>query len=170
MTRYARPPFREPRMKAITLWQPWAWAIARAGKRIENREWSPGRELRQGEPVAIHASYRLEDCGFPVGAPGPPGASEFVRVLDKEGRRIAPDPEDAACILGGVVAVAIFDRVIRSEPRGLQAGWWVGPVGWVFSEVTSLALPVPCSGKQKIWRLGEAESERVLELWARELI
>lgn len=49
-------------MKAITVRQPWAWAICHAGKRVENREWnkSPGMiaQARRlvGQTIAIHAA------------------------------------------------------------------------------------------------------------------
>lgn len=49
-------------MKAITIQQPWAWAICHAGKRIENRAWhnAPGllAQARRlvGQRIAIHAA------------------------------------------------------------------------------------------------------------------
>jgi ASCH domain-containing protein len=39
-------------MKAITIRQPWAWAIINAGKDIENRDWNTHFRGR----VAIHAA------------------------------------------------------------------------------------------------------------------
>jgi hypothetical protein len=46
-------------MKALTLWQPWSWAIAHAGKRIENRTWRPlGCVINQ--QIAIHAGKQLD--------------------------------------------------------------------------------------------------------------
>ena len=47
-------------MKALTVIQPWAWAIAHAGKRVENRTWGPPRDVI-GQRIAIHAGRRLDD-------------------------------------------------------------------------------------------------------------
>lgn len=41
-------------MKALSVKQPWAWAIMRAGKTIENRP----RRTHLRETIAIHASLR----------------------------------------------------------------------------------------------------------------
>ena len=38
-------------MKALTIWQPWAWCIIHAGKDIENRSWA----TKSIGPLAIHA-------------------------------------------------------------------------------------------------------------------
>lgn len=46
-------------MKALTVQQPWAWAIIHGGKNIENRStlW------RYRGPLAIHAGMRISDRG-----------------------------------------------------------------------------------------------------------
>jgi hypothetical protein len=43
--------------KALSIRPPWAWAIAHARKRVENR----GRRTKYRGPVAIHASKRLTE-------------------------------------------------------------------------------------------------------------
>ena len=52
-------------MKALSIRQPWAWAICNAGKRVENRAWlsSPGmvgaaRKL-VGQDILIHAAQSM---------------------------------------------------------------------------------------------------------------
>src|SRR5260370_1114928 len=46
-------------MRALSVRQPWAWAIAAAGKDVENRSWKSGyRGL-----IAIHAAMTREDAG-----------------------------------------------------------------------------------------------------------
>jgi hypothetical protein len=52
-------------MKALTVCQPWAWAIIHAPKRIENRTW---RTSHRG-PLAVHAglSQRLVRGNLPDG-------------------------------------------------------------------------------------------------------
>jgi hypothetical protein len=41
-------------MKAISIRQPWAWAIVSAGKRVENRDWKHPPRYRG--PVLLHAA------------------------------------------------------------------------------------------------------------------
>lgn len=49
-------------MKAISVRQPWAWAICHAGKRVENREWDPrsgnasAARYLIGQTILIHAA------------------------------------------------------------------------------------------------------------------
>lgn len=47
---------------AITLWQPWAWAISDYTKRIENRTWAPPN-WRKGQTMAIHAGATIDPNG-----------------------------------------------------------------------------------------------------------
>src|SRR5262245_33853273 len=42
-------------MRALSLWQPWASAIALGAKRVETRDWS----TRYRGPLAIHAAKRV---------------------------------------------------------------------------------------------------------------
>lgn len=44
-------------MKALTLRQPWAWAVASGHKKVENRVWAP----RYRGPLLIHAGVAVED-------------------------------------------------------------------------------------------------------------
>lgn len=41
-------------MRAISLWQPWCWAILCLGKDVENRTWS----TRHRGPLVLHAAQR----------------------------------------------------------------------------------------------------------------
>ena len=121
-------------MKAISLWQPYAWMVAHAGKNIENRGWT-ARHL-VGEDIAIHAGMRLDeealqdlvDDGF---EPPPPGRIEH----------------------GCIVAVARLARVITdADPEARDSNWFVGPYGFVLEDVVAID-PVPTRGQQKFWNL-----------------
>ena len=71
-------------MKALTIRQPWAWAIVYAGKDIENRSWKT--KLR--ETIAVHAGLGFDrDVDLPRGVKLP-AEEEIVRgaiigVVDK---------------------------------------------------------------------------------------
>lgn len=72
-----------PRL-ALSVRQPWAWAIIHAGKDVENRDWrrpNPGLAFRGR--VAIHASSGMTrdeyDALLPPGAPPLPPPHLLVR-------------------------------------------------------------------------------------------
>jgi hypothetical protein len=57
-------------VKALTIRQPWAWAIIYAGKNIENRSWNT--KLRG--TIAIHAGFSyVRDAELPRGVTPPLG-------------------------------------------------------------------------------------------------
>ncbi len=90
-------------MRALTVCQPWAWAIFHAGKNIKNRTWT-NRHVTG--TIAIHAGCKV-DCvdDLPRGVKRP-GTGELVR---------------GAII--GVIDVAAVVRRSRSK-------WFNGPLGW----------------------------------------
>lgn len=56
-----------PPLRALTVKQPWAWAILHAGKRVENRPCVPGA----ARPLLIHAGRSVDpdDIGQPADLP-----------------------------------------------------------------------------------------------------
>lgn len=141
-------------MKALTLRHPWAWAICCAGKRIENRTWSP--PLRVGEKFAIHGGK------FPLGADDKPhGAketeyvediTETVRELSEQ--KLLPGGLISLRMLSGyvgIVAVATFGGTVTES----SSPWFCGPIGWALSDVLALPRPVPCKGAQGLWTVPE---------------
>lgn len=122
-------------MRALTLWQPWAWAIAHAGKRIENRGWKPPRWII-GERIAIHAGKKFDkDDAF-----------------DLMGELELDEPVDF--VQGAVVAVAtVRGYVMALREDHPQFKWLAGPFGWVLDDVIALEKPVECKGALKLWFL-----------------
>lgn len=53
---------KRERMSAITLTQPWGWAVCQ-GKTPENRSWPPTKSL-VGSDIAIHAGLKLDKLAF----------------------------------------------------------------------------------------------------------
>lgn len=113
-----------PRL-ALSIRQPWAWAIINEGKNIENRDWP----TRFRGPVCIHAAKGMTnlewddamdwiDRAFPV-----PLASQMGR------RRSASGSVDAK--RGGIIGVAeIVDCVSSSA-----SPWFFGRYGFVLANV-----------------------------------
>lgn len=140
MSRATRPPRRGVR-HALTVLQPWAWAICYAGKRLENRGWAPRWQvLRRGEWFAVHAAIRL-DCP-PNTLLGPPYFCEDV-------------PEEGELVRGAIVALAKYGGTLKGRPwrEDPQARWYVGPKAWELTEVLVLPKPVECRGGRSLWQM-----------------
>lgn len=130
--------------KALSIRQPWAWAIIHAGKDVENRNWS----TKFRGPVCIHAAkggveadpdyrghalrHRLKH-GFEA-------AREQIKLaqyaLCDQGQQNAVVPKNANTLLrGGIIGLAeIVDCVDASE-----SPWFMGRYGFVLRNVR----PVP---------------------------
>lgn len=97
-------------MKAISIRQPWAWAIIHAGKDIENRDWP----TRFRGPVLIHAGKGMTRDEYE-------DAADFIRSTC--GRMIPFE----ALPRGGIVGQAeIVDCVEDSK-----SPWFFGRYGFV---------------------------------------
>jgi len=118
-------------MKALSIKQPWIYAILREGKDIENRSWKT--DYRGW--LVLHASGRpRRDAAFPRG----------IRTPDL-------DALDYSAICG---VARIVDVVSKSRSR-----WFWRPddgstnYGWVLSNPTALKTPIPCNGRLRLWEV-----------------
>lgn len=102
-------------IKALSVRQPWTWAILNAGKRIENR---PQRFKYRG-PICLHASL-FKDAGMHT----------IARLaIGKASQVDAPERFDVT--RGGIVGTAtIVDCIDSSDDP-----WWIGPFGLVLEDV-----------------------------------
>ena len=139
--------------RALTITQPWADAILRGGKRVENRTWK-GLVYR-GE-VFLHAASGLT-----------PAADSFIQ---HRGIEWSPPPFDKLT-RGAIVGVARIVDVIMpggfehlgsgfmpsqaSDRRHRLAGddWYMGGFALVLDEVDVLVKPVWCKGSLGLWRV-----------------
>lgn len=107
---------------ALSVRQPWAYAILHLGKPVENRGWrrpNPGLNFRGR--VALHASAGMTRDEYE-------SAAEFMASI---GNTVPPAAELAR---GGIVgSVEIVDVV-----RAYDSPWFFGPVGLVLRD------PRPC--------------------------
>jgi hypothetical protein len=110
-------------MKALTVRQPWAWAIAHAGKNIENRDWF----THYRGPIAIHAGLGRDDLG------------ELPRGVRK--------PDERDLVAGAIVAMADLVDIVESA----RSKWFKGSYGWVLANVKPLKKPVSCKGRLGLW-------------------
>lgn len=109
--------------KALSVRQPWAWAIIHAGKDIENRSWQAvNHGLNVRGPIAIHASASMSKGEYE-------STAEFMKTIGVT----CPPAKDLR--RGGIIGeVEVLDVV-----RGSDSPWFFGPRGLV------LANPGACT-------------------------
>lgn len=122
---------------ALTVRQPWAHAIAYCGKDVENRCWTlPDHVTR----ILVHAGKVSDPDGWAT-----------IRAF---GFGLA-DIHPAGVPQSAIVAVANVAYVCDAGPRRAPCGCgrWAadGQYHWRLGTVWTLAKPVPCKGRQRLW-------------------
>lgn len=134
-------------LKALSIRQPWAWAILHAGKDVENRDWSEryqgfrDAQAMFGRDFLIHASSGMTRAEY----------EDFVGA--------APIPHDlrvptmADLQKGGIVGIATLVGVAFAHP----SPWFFGPVGLLLRNPRPLPF-IPCKGMLGFFRpeIGDA--------------
>lgn len=160
-------------LHALSIKQPWAWAIVHARKQVENRGWAPPRALC-GQRIAIHASKGLDADGFAplseiIGG-GVPSATllpkgQIVATARLVGAaRVLPldDPD------GPRVAVGQLQGHLDEHHAALIASspYSSGPWCWVLEDVVDVtSARLFAKGALGLWRVppGLAEEVRAAE-------
>ncbi len=148
-------------MYALTVKQPWAEAIARHGKTVENRSRRPPAHLL-GQRIAIHVG-QAADAWIDAHAAG-------IRSLDLQDAHLRPlldwaiDPRagqvprrDLVHGAGRIIATARLAGWVASDGSAAwapgilginarESPWFTGPVGWVLADVRVLQQPVGAGG------------------------
>jgi len=119
-------------MKALTVRQPWAWAIINAKKDIENRNWNT--HLRG--MVAIHAALGMTRNEYEQGC-------ESIKRINRKVKIPAYEDLERGAIVG---TVEIVDCV-----QGSHSPWFGGEYGFVLSHPKKLRESIPCRGALKFW-------------------
>lgn len=119
---------------ALSVRQPWAWAIIHAGKDIENRSWSPRfaatrTMLAFRGPVCVHASKGMtrqewEDAGFTFAHCG-----------------VATSPAPHEVLRGGIIGTVEIVDVVRKS----SSPWFFGSVGLVLANPRPIDF-IPSTG------------------------
>ena len=119
-----------PRL-ALSVRQPWAWAILFAGKDVENRSWQAvNHGLRQRGRIAIHAAKGLTRDEYE-------DANETICKIT--GRAHIPPARDL--LRGGIVgSVEVVDVVDESD-----SPWFFGPRGLILRNPEVWTF-IPCVG------------------------
>lgn len=120
-------------MRALTVCQPWAWAIVRGSKRIENRSW----HTHYRGPLLIHAGKSRD--WFTA------DAIEGIEHIER--RRVSETM--AGMEFGALIGRC---RLVDCIPSDLAVrrgyGYVCGPWCFVLADVEALAKPIPFRGGQ----------------------
>jgi len=108
------------KIKALSIQQPWAWAILHAGKPVENRSWNTSvRGI-----IAIHAGKKY----------------------DRDGHEWIQDEFDIAIPtilpVGGIVGTVVIHRVATEH----ASPWFFGPYGFVLENPKEITF-IPMRGQ-----------------------
>lgn len=116
-------------MFALSIQQPWAWAILYLGKRVENRTW---RSSFRGR-IYIHAGLRFD--------------KDALEDLESDIQRI-PQPEREPCHLGALIGTATVTDCCEPDdvPVG-QESWANGPWCFILDDVKPLPQPIAYKGR-----------------------
>ena len=108
--------------KAISIRQPWAWAIVHAGKDIENRDWS----TRYRGPVCIHAAKGMTRDEYDIANRH---IQKAVGSVDQEWltRWLGVTPAPVRLERGGIIGVAEIVDCVDASP----SPWFFGRYGFV---------------------------------------
>lgn len=132
------------RVKALTVHQPWAWAIAHGHKPVENRT---QRTSHRGL-TAVHAGLRVSG--------GMPPAMTFVREhLADQGVPFHWDNRtDRTQQLGLVVGLVDIVGVCEGTDPCDCGPWAIsGQKHWQLAHARPLADPIPACGRQGMWSI-----------------
>jgi hypothetical protein len=131
-------------MKALTIRQPWAWAVVHGGKNVESRR----RRTAYRGPLLIHAAKNAD-----------PDPDVTARVLwtmaDPE---TFGQPRAAWQARQAVIGVAWLADVLTDSPSPwATTGWY----HWVLEFPAPVDPPIPCPGRPGLWIPPRTLTERL---------
>lgn len=134
--------------RAITVRQPWAWAIVHGGKDVENRSRNIAGSYRG--PVAIHA-----------------GLGAFAKDNDASRALVAAHGSETPTTLHFGAIIGVVDLVDAHEPDWCQGDsacsrWAMADHHHlVLADPRPLATPMPYKGALGLWRLPDDIAARI---------
>jgi len=131
-------------MLAVSIRQPWAWAVIHAGKDVENRTEAAAKRMRRGigQRILIHASKAMfvEDY------------DDIVALMRSHNLGEPPDMDDldegAGCVIGSAIMTGIIDPAV-----GYKSPWYTGRSGLILTD-PSPCTPIPLRGQLGLYNSG----------------
>jgi hypothetical protein len=121
-----------PAVKALTIRQPWAWAVVYAGKNVENRRW----QTSYRGPLLIHAAKEDD----------PAGVAGVLWTMAEPGAFGQPKAGFEA--RGAIIGLAYLEDILIDSPSP-----WARArrYHWKLEFPVPIDPPVPCLGKPGLW-------------------
>lgn len=132
------------RGKCLTIKQPWASAVAFAGKDIENRSW----QCHYRGPLAIHAGAAfIEDELYRRRSVVRRGEKRpLIEWINQGRKRYGLERVEETLDQSCVIAIGMLVDCVQKS----SSPWFEGEWGWVLAGVIPIR-PVPLAGKLGIW-------------------
>lgn len=144
---------------ALSVRQPWAWAIIHAGKDIENRNWSRLNATRHlldfRGPVCIHAAKGMTRDEYESAE----AAISNCSVRHTGAAAATPWPHEI--LRGGIIGTAEIVDVVRKS----ESPWFFGTIGLVLANARPVEF-IPATGALGFFKW-QASPEGLAELPAR---
>lgn len=121
---------------ALSVRQPWAWAIVHAGKNIENRSWNRRMVSAHGAlldfrgPVCIHAGKGMTQDEY----------HDDGDFIQRTACQKLPPPHEL--LRGGIIGTVTIVDVVRKS----HSPWFFGTVGLVLADARPVDF-IPCAGQ-----------------------
>ena len=124
--------------RALTVRQPWAWAIIHGGKDVENRGWPVPKTVELPQRIAIHAAMGCTQKEWGR-------AAEWMRL------RGLPTPPSLEHLPRGAIIGTV--EVFGCSPHFPSP--WVDGSGfaWLLRRTQAFARPVTCTGRLGLWEI-----------------
>ena len=156
-------------MLAITVQQPWAWAIMHGGKNVENRTGLAMWKRAAGQRIAIHAGKRWSDRGARSGL--------VWQALETYGWPVGPDAANRRGLFhsGAIIGTVLVFDVHEADPDPTCCDPWgeanyVEHSGQSRDAIVHLELaapracePIPARGALGLWRVPDEVQTELLE-------
>jgi hypothetical protein len=133
------------KIKALSLWQPWATLMAEGIKKVETRSWTTDYR----GPLAIHATKAF-----------PREAKEFAQTDFVSGMLKVLDYHIESLPCGAILAIVDLDEIVMTELARARVerlerelgDYSDGRFAWFTNNLRRLCEPRACwLGKQKLW-------------------
>lgn len=170
-----RPAAPRVRLAALTVRQPYAWAISCGGKDVENR----GRRTHYRGPVAVHAGLTVDTPILPTPTPAAAqaaqqhltaaGAAEFWNAREQPAGGPPRSPGLACGAFTSLTRIVgchpqadpakpcDFGRAPMCSPWGQRRQWH-----WELADTLTLPVAVPAVGARGLWTV---TPEQLAALW-----
>jgi len=135
------------KIPAISIRQPWSWAIVHAGKNIENRDWPTNVR----GPIYIHAAKGMSISEYD-------DFEDFYDLLRRDDKSLPECPPRAHLLRGGIVGTATLVDCVKQH----SSPWFFGKYGFVLEDVKPVDF-IPYKGQLGFFDVDPTELDKLIE-------